>query len=59
MGSIGTSTQSVPIIPHKLAPELSRCFFIKKLVKKYGRKTVYTEGALWYVDAGRGRACGI
>jgi transposase-like protein len=26
MGSIPTSTQSVPIIPHKLAPELSYAF---------------------------------
>ena len=38
---------------------LDAYYFIMKLVKKYGRKTVYTDGALWYVDAGRGRACGI
>ena len=27
--------------------------FLRKLVKKYGRKTIYTDGALWYVDACR------
>ena len=28
-------------------------------ISLYGRKTVYTDGALWYVDAGRSRSCGI
>ena len=32
---------------------LDAYYFIKKLVKKYGRKTIYTDGALWYVDACR------
>ena len=60
MGSIPTSTQSVPIIPHKLAPKLS-CFFIRKLVKKYGKKTIYTDGAFGTLmhQVGRGRACVI
>ena len=33
--------------------------FLRKFVKKYYRKTIYTEGALWYVDAYRYRSCGI
>ena len=27
--------------------------FLRKFVKKYGRKAIYTDGALWYVDACR------
>ena len=37
MGSIRTSTQSVPIIPHKLAPELSRCILFNKEACMVGR----------------------
>ena len=29
------------------------------LFNKYGRKIICTDGALWYVDAGRGRACDL
>jgi hypothetical protein len=44
MGSIRTSTKSVPIIPHKLAQNsLDAYYFIRKLVKNYGKKTIYTE----------------
>ncbi|NAY82632.1 MAG: hypothetical protein GU362_07185 [Thaumarchaeota archaeon] len=25
--------------------------FIIRLIKKYGKKPVYTDGTLWYVDA--------
>ncbi|MGC8665041.1 MAG: hypothetical protein ACP5SE_05175, partial [Nitrososphaeria archaeon] len=32
---------------------LDAYYFITKLVKKYGKKPIYTDGALWYNDACR------
>ncbi|NAY81836.1 MAG: transposase [Thaumarchaeota archaeon] len=43
-GSIRTSTKSVLIVLHKLAQNsLDAYYFIRKLVKNYGKKTIYTE----------------
>ncbi|MFP3304353.1 MAG: hypothetical protein RXO34_03120, partial [Nitrososphaeria archaeon] len=48
MGSIRTSTKSVSVIPHKLAPELPRCILFHKEACKELWQEDYLHRALWY-----------
>jgi len=60
MGSIRTSTKSVPIVLHKLTPELLRCIlFHKEACKEVWQEDCLQKKELLWYDSFSGSACNI